>query len=393
MAALNWADIVEIPRAQAKQSLLGLLQDVGFAATSWQEGSIPLACVELGAQLWHEFSKVGVYLKTAYLNDKATGEALRRFSLSHYDNEKETAVSAQRRVTLTCSATEGPHNVNVGDLIIAAPDGATYRNVEGLSVVYPATIPTGGTKTLLFEAEQPGAASSLADGALLTTSGGQLVTTLAGVTITGDTVERVGLDEETDGRLRLRNATKWALLSNWELIADGALQLALKTSPSVASVALDDNNPRGAGTFDIYLAQLTETATPQMVADVQAAVDRRVLGNVLGLVKAAPEVALNPAGVVYHSPQFTSAAVQAGVEAALLAFVGTIPLGGFDFSPGPVRVVPINDIESVIRDALVDGQAARKTVVLTTPGADIDVPAYAKVTLGTPALTYVPTDS
>src|SRR6187402_256554 len=118
MPTLNWADIVEVSHDEAKQSLLDLLDSVGFTATSWQEGEPALACVELSAEIWHQLSKVSVFFKNFALNSTSEGEALTRFSDSHYDNQRDGAVAAQRRTSLACIATAGPHTFDVSDLVI-----------------------------------------------------------------------------------------------------------------------------------------------------------------------------------------------------------------------------------------------------------------------------------
>src|SRR6478609_207575 len=129
MPTRNWSDIVEVSHDEAKQTCLDYLETVGFAATSWQEGSVPLACVELSAEIWSQLSKVAVFLKTMGLNDTAQGDALTRYSSSQYDNDRNQAVTAQRTISLSCSSTAGPHTFNIGDIVIEHPDGPTYRNI------------------------------------------------------------------------------------------------------------------------------------------------------------------------------------------------------------------------------------------------------------------------
>src|SRR5205814_9712012 len=130
----------ELTRDEANQSLLSMLDGVGFPATSFQEGSIPLGLVELGAEIWSKLSAAAVFLKELGLNQTASGDGLTRFSKSHYANERVGAVAAQRVVTLFCAAGEGPHTIDLSKVVIADPTGRTFRNVEGFGAVYPATL-------------------------------------------------------------------------------------------------------------------------------------------------------------------------------------------------------------------------------------------------------------
>lgn len=408
MPTLRWDQVVEVTHDQAKQEILTFLDGAGFTATSWQKFSVPSLLVGIGAEIMSRGSKVAVFIKSLALNESSEGESLTRFSRSHYANERALAVAEQRRITLACAATEGPYPIGLGDIVISHADGPTFRNVAGLSVVYPATLASGGTLTLLVEAEVAGSAAHFADGALLSTNQGALVTTLAGVTITGDTFERQGIDEESDDRLKTRNSTKWPTLGQFEIIRDLVEHMALAASAAIAQVGVDDQNPRGAGTFDVYLAGAEGTAGSTEVAAVQAALDLRVLGQYAdggtprGYARAAPETLLDVIGTVYYSGAYSQtdviAAVQGSgpaIKGALRTFVEGIPLGGFDFSPGPVRVVRQSDVMTAIKEAQIGGTAgAVRTVVLTSPSsADLSVASFGKVRLGTVTLAYVPTDA
>lgn len=392
MPTLNWSDVVEISHDDYKQSLLEQLDAGGYTATSWQEGEPALAHVDLTAEVGHQTSKVSVYLKESALNDTAAGEALTRLSRSHYDNERDGAQAAQRRITLACAATAGPHTFDASDLVAVHPDGPTYRLIDNSDpgVVYPVTLASGGSQAdLIFEAEVAGTDSNKSAGTVTS-----LLTTLAGVTITSDLVERSGSDEETDPVLKTRNTTKWALLTQYELIDDAVINICLVATDLVTGVIVDSSNPRGAGTFNVYMANALETASAGDIALAQAAIDARVFGSTATpptcVVFPAPATPLNITGIVYFKGSYSAGDLQAATEAAIEEFIESIPLGGYDFYPGPSNVVPLNDIESVIRQVTVGGQTVSKTVSLSLPAADLSVASFGKVTLGTISLTYTP---
>jgi hypothetical protein len=392
MTTLNWADVVEISHDDYKQSLLEQLDAGGYTVTSWQEGEPALAHVELTAEVGHQTSKLAVYIKEQALVDTASGEALTRLSRSHYDNERDSAQPAQRRITLTCAVGAGPHTFDESDLVVVHPDGPTYRLIDNgdPSVVFPITLVSGGSQPdLIFEAEVAGTGSNKGADTVKA-----LLTTLAGVTITSDLVERSGTDEEADAVLRTRDKTKWALLTEYELIDDAVINICLNATESVTGVVVDSQNPRGAGTFDVWMANDLETASAGDISLAQAAIDARVFGSTAtpktAIVDAAPATPLNITGTVYFKGSYSVADLQAATEAAIIEFIKEIPLGGYDYYPGPSNVVPLNDIESVIREVKVAGQKVSKTVALSLPATDLTVAAFGKVTLGTIAITYTP---
>ncbi len=386
---LTYAQIVEITRDKAKQDLLDLLDAAGFTGTSWQEGSVTLANVELGAEIWSKLTSSAVFLKELGLNETSTGDGLTRFSRSHYANERTAPIAAQRNITLACSATEGPHSIGLGSVVLSDATGKTFRNIDGLGIVYPFTLASGSSQTFLFEAEVAGAASTLAENAVT-----KLITTLAGVTVIGDVPTKTGVDQEGDPKLQVRNSTKWSLLTEFELIKDAVINIALSAAPAIAQAAVDDQNPRGAGTFDVYIARevgVFDLASSE-IATLQTELNKRVFGVATALAKRAGPSTLDVAGTIYYDSTLglSTDQVKTAVETvAIPDFIKSIPIGGFNFGPdGPAHIVAKNDLESAIKVATVNGLPAVKTLVLTTPTADTAIPSFDKVALGTMSLIY-----
>lgn len=383
-----------IPEDEALEDLRTLLADLGFSSTSWQSGSVQLTMLRMGARIYSKLSEYAATVAKGMHNDTATGEMLTRYSLSAYANTRFAAISAQHRVTLTVAPGEGPHTINLGSVVVQSASAQTFRNVAGLSVTYPLTVTSAAPSTVLFEAEVAGAAGNVASGTITT-----LVTTLAGVTVTNadPAPYRTGIDEETDPALQTRNRTKWPTLSV-QKVRDGVVNKVLSASSAIAKVAVNDQNPRGAGTFDVYIAAASSVSAPADVSAAQAAINEVTFGNApslgagveRGKAFAASAVVINLAGTIYYSSSSDGVAVKAAVDAALLQFVKDTPLGGWDYSPGPANVVRLNDLESVIKGVTVSGSHPVRTVTLTSPSADYSVGAFQVVTLGTLPTTYTP---
>ncbi len=393
--ALSFAQLTTpVTRDEAQADLLALLEAAGFRATTWQQGSVPYTLVMLGAHLFSKASAFwGAIAKQGFVG-LATGEGLTRLSASHYDNTRQVAIAAQIRGRFTTASGEGPHAVDVGDVVISDASGHTYRNVAGLGVVYPVNLTSAAPVDLLMEAESSGAGHNVGDGTVT-----QMVTTYAGVTVSapssvgGSSIVRAGVDEESDASLELRDETKWGTLAV-ENIKAGTINVALNAADAIEKVALDDANPRGAGTVDVYIAAAAGVSGGSDVTAAQTALDARFFGNTGSpprvQAKASVGAALSITGTVYYNSGYSSADVQAAVEASLLAFIKATPIGGWDYSPGPANVVRVNDIEDAIKSTLIAGAKPVKTVTITTPAADVPVSTFDVVT--PPAvysLTYV----
>ena len=94
------------------------------------------------------------------------------------------------------------------------------------------------------------------------------------------------------------------------------------------------------------------------------------------LVKQSNEVPLDLSGLIYVDANYSATEVLAAAKQSVRAFLKTIPLGGFTY-PSPGLLVGKNDIEAAIK-----GTKGVKTVVLTTPAADVPVGAFGIVTEG-----------
>lgn len=370
--------------------LLLYLKNLGFHTGSWHEGSIQRTILTTVARLVSDLTELSrIYVEFA-LNDYSSGDPLVELSDNVYDNQASAAVKTNGVMTLTNNSS-GPYTVSPGQLIVGTTAGVQFGNLTG------GNLAAGGTLDCTFEALLAGASGNVANGAVTI-----LHTSLAGVTVQNGVVggavwySITGADAETTLALRTRNRTKWATLGI-ELIADGYRNLALSVS-GIEKVAVDDSNPRGPGTIDVYVASANNTVGTTEKTALQVLFSQRVFGTdpnyppdedsyVHVLDAATQTLTLN--GTVYHDPGYASASVRAAVETALNAFVLGLPLGGENLAPGPSNVIPIGDIYEVIERV----QGVR-TVKLIAPSTDVDVGTTSLVVA--PAvwgLTYTPSVS
>jgi len=316
-------------RDECLTSILSTLSSLGFAATSWQTGSVQRTLLTAVAQVWSDMTNVVDALSRAGFNEDAEDDALTAFSSSHYDNTRNDATYTEGVCTLTCSAAAGPYAIVAGQLQVSdTVNGYTYRNTTG------GLLASGGTLSPTFKAEVAGAARNVANSTITT-----LNTSLAGVTVnnpdpgTGTWITTYGSDAEADAALRARNSSRWATLS-YASPGDAYEQFARVGDVDVARVRVDDDNPFGPGTLVLYCARTNGTATGGDVANVQAYVDTQRPCTSDITVLPAVEVPQNFAATIYIDAAYNTATTQAAIVAARDAYLATLPIGGVVLPPG-----------------------------------------------------------
>jgi uncharacterized phage protein gp47/JayE len=362
---------------------------LGFNATGWQSGTPQRTLLLALSRVTTNFAEIGKQIAEMCFNDLARGAALEAYSIARFGNTPKPGTKAKHTVTLR-NAGSTPHTITVGQLLFATKQGVQFRNITAGTVASG-----GGTLAVTFEAVKKGSSGNVAANAISVQ-----VTPLAGVALTSALLSS-GEDPELDSALRLRNSTKWARLTV-ELVRDSYINLALEASANIRRAEVDDTNPRGAGTIDVYIAGASSTSGPSDIEDAQNLFATRAFqtetypADATGaptnpdptrvLVKAAAGVSVNVSGTVYYGSTFNAATVRSNVEAAIAAFIALTPIGGYPY-PSPGGLLPKNNLER----AILAVQGVR-TVVLTDPAADVALAGFNVAITGSLAgLTYTPT--
>lgn len=359
-----------VTEAEAEAEIIARLAELGFSSKGWQSGSVQLTFVKLLAWLYARFTTFVAALLLGAFNDTSTGEFLTRFSASHYDNTRKAAVAFQYTIRHTTAAGEGPHTIGVGDLV--ATNGVyTYRNIEAGELTSAAPV------DLIYQAEVPGAAPVAADGTITT-----LLTPVSGVTTTNpaESTVQAGADEESDLELQLRNRTKWGLLSI-NVPADGYKNIALQTT-GVGRVAVDDSNPRGPYTIDVYIAGPSAQAGSEAVTTTQTNIDaRKSITADVGVIDAPVQV-VTVSGIVYYKAAFAGA--PEAIDEAVTAYITTLPIGGEELT-ALTRGIALDALYVEIRKV-----SGVQNVDLTSPSADLVLSPFRICSVNLSGLTKLP---
>ena len=369
-----------VTRESVRQVLLSMLTILEFPVEAWEDEGAARAFVELQSALAAEQSKSTAAIATGMFQSTATGDFLTARVKSDVDEDRNEGTIARISCILVNTGTSN-YTKDAGAISFRASNGKVFKNVAGFTLSGGATL----------DAEQFDADSIGADGNI---SGSEdepqilpLTTPLAGVTVRYEgTLITAGADAEKDPALRERARTKWSTL-RVERIDDAIKNLVRTAAPAVVGVSIDSENPRGAGTVDVFLAAQNAPAGSGDVADAQVALDANFFGNGSEdqLVQAFAAVAapLNLAVVAYVRGTTDSDAL-ALLGAAWMDFVESIPVGGFDLSPGPTHTVLTEQIATALSQV-----AGVDSVQVVAPAGATSVAPNGKVTEGTVSITIV----
>jgi uncharacterized phage protein gp47/JayE len=387
--ALSVQQITTPPtQAEVAQWIIDTLQDFGLQTTGWQPGRVQLTIVNMIARVASGFGYIIASTARATQLVSATGPALDAYALNRFDETRADAQKTAGPFTLTNSGTL-PHTIGIGDLLFESSSGIQYQNTEAMTLAAgPGTV-----DTIDVEAVLAGAAGNIANDATIA-----LVTPLAGVSVTnpspgtdgsGDPLPwyslRTGADPETDAQLREACSTKWGLLAV-EKTSTAVKHLALSVD-GVAKVALNDANPRGAGTVDVYVAASSAlvstaeiTAAQELFAEATFQTEdvwppTNSPNQSSYELKHPSTLEIAPASVVYYDPQYSEAEVKTRLSDRLQAFYESIPIGGKSYLPGLANVVTLGDLLQTI-----EGTRGVQTATLTYPTGNVSVGSYQLVT-------------
>lgn len=381
-----------LTRAESMTRIVELLTSLGFDTTGWQDGRIQKTLLVIFAIMHSDLTEVVKALAEFGSNRYATGPALDEYSRSRFANERVQAVRTRGPIKLTSTASI-PYTIEPGQLIAATDAGVMFRNVTG-GTLSAGSVNAPATLTLTWDALIAGAQGNVPLNAVR-----RLTTPLAGVSVANDTgspwYTTAGAHEESDALLKQRNTTKWADLTV-ELVAESYVSIAL--SNGAKKVIVDDTNPRGPGTVDVYSAGETAPLGNAEMAAIQLAFSRRAFQTDAAWTHPWPNSTSrvanrhpSPQGLtltatLYHDPNVPGATIQQRARAALLEFVRVTPIGGWTYGGSLEHVVTREDVVDRLKD--VEGM---RTVV--TNFATLSMGALALLVEGTWTLTPIAASS
>lgn len=310
---------------QALEYYLTELANVGFPVTAWQSGGVAYTIIRILAKKSVDFFALINAIARGGLLDLATGLWLTLLAAQIFRLTRYAATFAVGQVRVAIAAGNPGQTIQPGQLWFKLANGLRYNSVNPSAVV----IAAGSSAVIPFKAEQKGTRYNVALGTGIT-----FVTPLPGMTGTFEdtgngtpwTVQ--GSDDESDEALRVRCRSKWTMLGT-NKPRDAYVFLAtnvpgLGTQPN--RVAIDDQNPRGPNSIDIWLAGPSGPLPSADVALINTYLQARKSPCANLEVNAAQARPITIAATLLRAGEFSQAKNQA-VE-NVTATLQQLPLGG-----------------------------------------------------------------
>ena len=238
-------------------ALYARLELDGFPGTNWTDGGIERTLCETIAVIVADFAgPLAATIASWASLETSTGDALTIRARSDFETLREPASFAVWTVRITDSAAAGPFVVAAGSLLAVNSIGQIFTNLTAT------TIPLSGFANFEFRAESPGTAYNANQPI-------SLITILAGVTLSLQSLTTSGTDEETDSELITRCRLKWSTLGTGGSKPAFALR-ALNADPEIRRVSVRSDDP-APGQVLVVVASTDSTATAPAVAAAQAA--------------------------------------------------------------------------------------------------------------------------
>lgn len=378
---LSYTDLTTtMTRDEVLAALLVDLGELGFTVTSWQSGDPVYTLLKAFSELYSRSTEHIATVAQARHVATAVGEFLTRASESDFDNTRQKAIAAERTISFTTAAGESSETVAIGEMVVAYADdmSLTYRNTAAF------TLTAGATVTTTCRCDIAGKIGNTPGIGEIT----EMISTYPGVTCVDIAKVTVGLDEESDADLLARNLAKWPSLSVEN--TNAAIEGIIKTGVAgIKDVKVDDSNPRGAGTVDIYCAGALARCTSSEALAARDLIRPRFFNSTDRIrVLQSLEETLSIEAEVLCETAVGATTTKANVEAAIAALLTALPIGGRTYSGGSSNVLTLDDIYQAIRSATGVVQ-----VTLTTPTDDVSIGQFAKLkpTNGWPGITYATT--
>lgn len=258
--------------------------------------------------------------------------------------------------------------------LVAEAGGVLFENIAELQI-------SGGQRVLvLFEARAAGTSGNVLPGAV---TGFRVAP--AGLSVTNATPGRLlyaGRAAETNtglvarGRARFAAKSYGGARSAYLVWVAEAFEAAGMTS-TITKIGVDDENPNGPGSTDLYLANAAGPATVDELALVDAFLQpRRGLGTGPLRVLAAPAKTIAIAGTLFSSSP--SSLVEADIKWVELA--ADLPLGG-----GPKGILYLDSIRGAVLGP--DGVPGVYKFNVLAPTGDTKLSTFDVVTFDTSAVS------
>jgi uncharacterized phage protein gp47/JayE len=364
-------------RDEFLSSELFVAQELGLPVTAWQPVSVAREILYINAQMLENQSVAITPIARGGLLDYAEGAWLTLLADQVYDVQRIESTFATGPIRLNNSLST-PHTFAAGDVrILNESTGKTYTSTTG------GTLTGLGNLTLSYAADEPGSASNITSGDVLS-----LVVDIPGVTAAYVSA-LLGQDEETDPQLRERCRE-----SNAKASPNGpadAYNYFAKTATRPDGTAIGvtrTNRVPSNGTVTVYVADADGSVTSPDVAYVQEFLNENCVPTGFTVVTVSAATLTVPfvaTAILAPDASASTDELTTRVTDALNEYFSTVAVGGVKSADSTFQGLYLDTLITLARVAMGDNVLH---VAISSPNSNVALLNNQVPTLGSVTITF-----
>ena len=273
--------IIRVPDEEEEtEAKIEELKEAGFVITNFSKGGVFYILLRIAIHIGVQLKQLAVDLiNSAFM--KHCPDDWVEIRAADYSKTLDEGEKTEGYLTITRKDTSQAVRIARGHPFRTSPDayGGYLRFYALEDTILPAN---QATQKVLVQAEEIGTAYNVEAGKITVSIEGD-----ATVTNEEDWITNEGQEKETAEHLRKRCINSRALIA--ERTIDRKLKSTVEEVPGVAVAYIDSQHPRGQGTVDIIVTGNSGTASPELIEDVEEAIEPLTGSDGAYLVQSSPQ--------------------------------------------------------------------------------------------------------
>lgn len=304
--------IIRVPDEEEEtEAKIEELKEAGFVITNFSKGGVFYILLRIAIHIGVQLKQLAVDLiNSAFM--KHCPDDWVEIRAADYSKTLDEGEKTEGYLTITRKDTSQAARIARGHPFRTTPDayGGYLRFYALEDTILPAN---QATQKVLVQAEEIGTAYNVEAGKITVS----MVHIEGDATVTNeeDWITNEGQEKETAEHLRKRCINSRALIA--ERTIDRKLKSTVEEVPGVAVAYIDSQHPRGQGTVDIIVTGNSGTASPELIEDVEEAIEPLTGSYGDYLVKSSTQQKQDIEITVYIEKNVSTAGYQDTIESLI----------------------------------------------------------------------------
>lgn len=304
--------IIRVPDEEEEtEAKIEELKEAGFVITNFSKGGVFYILLRIAIHIGVQLKQLAVDLiNSAFM--KHCPDDWVEIRAADYSKTLDEGEKTEGYLTITRKDTSQAVRIARGHPFQTSPDayGGYLRFYALEDTILPAN---QATQKVLVQAEEIGTAYNVEAGKITVS----MVHIEGDATVTNeeDWITNEGQEKETAEHLRKRCINSRALIA--ERTIDRKLKSTVEEVPGVAVAYIDSQHPRGQGTVDIIVTGNSGTASPELIEDVEEAIEPLTGSYGDYLVKSSTQQKQDIEITVYIEKNVSTAGYQDTIESLI----------------------------------------------------------------------------